>query len=69
MRCKILTLFFEMSNPTGIRSLIVAVLITAVVLCVIGAEEGGLPIQPLPRFTCNPYEVRPDEPRPTNVNQ
>lgn len=32
-------------------------------------DQGGLTIQPLPRFTCNPYEVKPDEPVPTNVNQ
>lgn len=34
-----------------------------------GADEGGLNIVPLPRFTCNPYEVDPNEPAPTNVNQ
>ena len=45
------------------------ILIATLILCILGAEEGGLPIQPLPRFTCNPYEVLPDEPRPTNVNQ
>ena len=33
------------------------------------SEEGGIPVSPLPRFTCNPYEVEPDEPAPTNVNQ
>jgi len=36
---------------------------------VFGAEEAGLPVAPLPRFTCNPYEVPPDDQPPTDINK
>lgn len=45
------------------------ILVVSIIAIGFGAEEGGLPIVPLPRFTCNPYEVLPNEDPPTNVNQ
>lgn len=49
------------------RGVVLSIIVIWIAI-VMGAEEGGLPIAPLPPFNCPPYEYLPEE-KATNINQ